>query len=561
MEMENKMNISEIIELSKKKSEEKIHELKKELRLPFFAKNNHKNWEQGSKKIVVIGSGIGGMASAALFAKQGHEVNVLEMNEQYIGGHGRCLKINGLSFSMGPQYVWEFGKDQTGDRFLEYLEIKQSNPFIPMDKQGFENIFIGEKKQSGSYYFINFQVPMGLENFRNELVELFPDEEANINDFFSDMISIYKTYKKFFKKHSSAEGRFLLATKFLAAGNVNMSTKLKLARTIYQSLEEFFDQYSLSPALRRILYGHSGIFAENEEEMSAIAYIIGTGNYHEGAWYPENGFDHFFNSMALVIQKNGGTVENGKKVVKLETEKDKIIKVHCEDGSVYDCDAVFSDISPRLTRKLIDFDFPEDEYDYLPSNSIISSCIGLKGGYEKIKNLKGKNFWWQKGSKINYNDPDVLKKPQMLFIASHTANGFGRDENLNNDSLIVFCPGNYIQEKEIYNKSLNDFNEFKKKLSLDIIDILEKNIFYEIKSYLLFNEIMTSIDIKNQTGGEMANAYGKRLSVAEVLKGGVKEDIPVSNLFNVSATKNSPGIAGGIFTAQLLFNELTGIEI
>ncbi|MDY0362392.1 MAG: FAD-dependent oxidoreductase [Desulforegulaceae bacterium] len=555
------MNISDIIELSKKKSEIKIHELRKELRLPFFAKNNHKNWEQGSKKIVVIGSGIGGMASAALFAKQGHEVNVLEMNEKYIGGHGRCLKINGLSFSMGPQYVWEFGKDQTGDRFLEYLEIKQSNPFIPMDKQGFENIFIGEKKQSGSYYFINFQVPMGLENFRNELVQLFPDEEANINDFFSDMISIYKTYKKFFKKHSSAEGRLLLATKFLAAGNVNMSTKLKLARTIYQSLEEFFDQYSLSPAIRRILYGHSGIFAENEEEMSAIAYIIGTGNYHEGAWYPENGFDHFFNSMALVIQKNGGTVENGKKVVKLETDKDKIIKIHCEDGSFYECDAVFSDISPRLTREIIDLEFPKDEYDYLPSNSIISCCIGLKGGYEKIKNLKGKNFWWQKGSKINYNNPDVLKKPQMLFIASHTANGFGRYKDLDNDSLIVFCPGNYIQEKEIYNKSTNEFNEFKKKLSLDIVDILEKNIFHEIKSYLLFNEIITSIDIKNQTGGEMANAYGKRLSVAEVLKGGVKEDIPVSNLYNVSATKNSPGIAGGIFTAQLLFNELTGIEI
>ncbi|MCB9480729.1 MAG: NAD(P)/FAD-dependent oxidoreductase [Desulfobacteraceae bacterium] len=555
------MNISDIIELSKKKSEEKIHELKKELRLPFFAKNNHKNWEQGSKKIVVIGSGIGGMASAALFAKQGHEVNVLEMNEQYIGGHGRCIKMNGLSFSMGPQYVWEFGKGQTGDRFLEYLKIKESNPFIPMEKKGFENIFIGEKKQSDNYYFINFQVPMGLENFRNELADLFSDEKTNINDFFSDMISIYTTYKTFFRKNSSAEGRFLLATKFLAAGNVNMSTKLKLARTIYQSLEEFFDQYSLSPAVRRILYGHSGIFAENEDEMSAIAYIIGTGNYHEGAWYPENGFDHFFDSMAMVIKNSGGSVETGKKVIKLETEKDKIVKVYCEDGSFYECDAVFSDISPRLTRKLIDFDFPEDEYDYLPSNSIISCCIGLKGGYEKIKNLKGKNFWWQKGPKINYNNPDVLKKPQMLFISSHTANGFGRYKDLDSDSLIVFCPGNYIQEKEIYDQSLDNYNKFKKKLSLDIIDILEKNIFHEIKSYLLFSEIITSVDIKNQTGGEMANAYGRRLSVSEVLKGGVREDIPVSNLYNVSATKNSPGIAAGIFTAQLLFNELTGFKI
>lgn len=555
------MNINEIIDLSKKKSEQKINEIKKELKIPFFAYKGHKNWEKASKKIVVIGSGIGGMASGALFAKHGHEVNVLEMNKEYIGGHGRCLKINGLSFSMGPQYVWEFGKGQTGDRFLEYTGLKKTNPFIHMNKNGFENIFTGTKNNPDSYYFIKFQVPMGLEKFRDKLIEVFPDEKININDIFTDMISIYSTYKNFFRKNTSTEGRFLLATKFLAAGNINMSTKLKLGRTIYQSLEEFFDQYSLSPFLRRILYGHSGIFAENEEEMSAIAYIIGTGNYHEGAWYPKKGFDYFFDSMANLIKENNGSVETGKKVVNLETNKNKIVKVICEDGSVYECDAVFSDISPRLTNYLFDLDLSKDQYDYTPSNSIISFCIGLKPGFKKIKDLKGKNFWWQQGNKINYNNPDVLNSPQMLFIASHTANGFGKYEDTDNNSLTVFCPGNYIQEKEIYNSNPSDFNNFKDKLSADIIDILDQNVFEGIKKYILFTKVITSVDIKNHTDGELGNAYGKRLSVAEVLKGGIRENLPVTNLYNVSATKNSPGIAGGIFTAELLFKELTGIEI
>jgi all-trans-retinol 13,14-reductase len=555
------MNISEIIELSKKKSEHKFHELKKELKIPFFTKKDHEYWKKGSKKIVVIGSGIGGMASAVLFAKQGHIVNVLEMNDQYIGGHGRCLRIGGLSFSMGPQYVWEFGEGQTGDRFLKYTGLNESNKFLPMDRDSFENIFIGNKKEKGNYCFVNFHVPMGLKRFEDDLINLFPDEKENINDFFSDMISIFNIYKSFFKKNSSAEGRFLLATKFLAAGNINMSMKLKLGRTIYQSLEEFFDQYSLSPQVRRILYGHGGIFAENEEEMSAIAYIIGTGNYHEGAWYPEKGFDHFFNSMAEVVKNCGGSVEKGKKAVEIKVDGEKITGVLCSDGSFYECDAVFSDISPRLTAGLIKNEKFYGEYDYAPSNSIISCCIGLKPGYEKIKDLKGKNFWWQTGNKTDYNNPDVLKMPQMLFIASPTANGFGRSDKNTDDALIIFCPGNYNQEKEIFENDDEKFKEFKDRLASDIADILEKNIFEGIKEYISFIEIISSIDIKNHTGGEMANAYGKRLSVSEVLKDGVKEELLPFNLYNVSASKNSPGIAAGIFTAQLLLKELTGIEI
>lgn len=553
------MHLNEIIEMARKESEKSLAIIKSELSMPLFKTKGQPDWNGAAKRIVVIGSGIGGMASGALFAKQGHRVTVLEMHKELIGGHGRCLTFEGMSFSMGPQYVWEFGEGRLGDRFLKYLGIKESNPFIPMQSDGFERFFVGCRNGEGNCCTVDFRVPMGMDNFCRDLKALFPEESGKLDVLFEEMISIYNTYKSFFRENSSTEGRFLLATKFLATSKIPLSMKVKLAHCLTISVKELFDQFQINNLLRRILYGHGGIFAENESEMSAIAYIIGTGNYHTGAWYPQKGFAHFFDSLAGVIRENGGSVEKGKKVIRLEAKENVVTEVICEDGSSYPCDFVFSDISPRLTCSLMGRS--ADLYDYAPSHSIPTCCIGIKGGLPSIAQMRGRNYWWQDGSEVDYMNPNMTNRPKMLFIGSPTANGFGKAENIKNDALVVFCPGNYHQEKKIYETGPEAIQKFKAKLAGDIIDILEENVFPGIKSRLLFTEILSSIDIERDTAGELGNAYGRRLNVKEILKGPVENEDCPANLYNVSATKNSPGIAAGIFTAGLLFYELTGIGI
>ena len=149
----------------------------------------------------------------------------------------------------------------------------------------------------------------------------------------------------------------------------------------------------------------------------------------------------------------------------------------------------------------------------------------------------------------------------MLFIGSPTANGFGREIETEDDGLVVFCPGNYDQEKQIYEKGPETVKSFKQQLAANIVDILENHVFPGIQSRLAFAEIISSIDIERDTGGESGNAYGRRLTADEILKGPIKEENCPANLYNVSATKNSPGIAAGIFTAELIFEELTGRAI
>ncbi|MDA8402587.1 MAG: NAD(P)-binding protein [Desulfobacteraceae bacterium] len=553
------MNLSELLEITKKKSESRLSEIREQLTIPFFRTKDQLLWNGTPRNIVVVGSGIGGMASGALFAKAGHHVTVLELNQNLLGGHGRCITFGNLNFSMGPQYVWEFGNGQIGDRFLKFLCIKESNPFLPMQPDGFERIFIDRETPSKNHCRLDFKVPLGLDNFRGELIDMFPEEKDAIHSLFDDMTALFEVYKSYFKGHSATEGRFLLATKILLTTRVSMETKLKLRRTISMSVKDLFDQHRISPIVRRILYGHGGIFAENESDMSAIAYIVGTGNYHAGAWYPKNGFYHFFNSLASVIWSSGGSVLTGNRVVRLETIAGSVTKAICADGSAHDCDFLFSDISPRLTARLLG---QEDEnFDYTPSHSVPACCIGVKGGLPAITGMKGRNYWWQDGNEINYNSPDITRPPRMLFIGSPTANGYGQAIETADDGLVVFCPGNYEQEKQIYEKGPEAVKAFKQQLAGDIVGILDRHVFPGIRSRLAFAEIVSSIDIERDTGGEFGNAYGRRLTVDEILNSPIKEEHCPANLYNVSATKNSPGIAAGIFTAALIFEELTGQQI
>ncbi|MDP4585678.1 MAG: FAD-dependent oxidoreductase, partial [Microbacteriaceae bacterium] len=56
------------------------------------------------RRIVVIGAGLGGLASAALLARAGHDVTVLDRNE-WIGGKSRRIEVAGQRIDTGPSLV------------------------------------------------------------------------------------------------------------------------------------------------------------------------------------------------------------------------------------------------------------------------------------------------------------------------------------------------------------------------------------------------------------------------------------------------------------------------
>ena len=85
------------------------------------------------KKIIIIGSGIGGLSSAIRLQAKGFQVTVFEKNEN-VGGHAYQLKLDGYTFDLGPSLITipDLIRDifQTaGKKLDDYLELIPLNPY------------------------------------------------------------------------------------------------------------------------------------------------------------------------------------------------------------------------------------------------------------------------------------------------------------------------------------------------------------------------------------------------------------------------------------------------
>lgn len=96
------------------------------------------------KKVIVLGAGLSGLASAALLAKAGHQVTVIERNE-WIGGKSRRIEVLGQRMDTGPALltfpeVWQKVLDtydqlgsKTNTQNLEFVKLAEVGRYYLRD--------------------------------------------------------------------------------------------------------------------------------------------------------------------------------------------------------------------------------------------------------------------------------------------------------------------------------------------------------------------------------------------------------------------------------------------
>ena len=125
--------------------------------------------------IVIIGSGLGGLVSANILARNGYSVCVLEKNKQY-GGNLQTFVRDKNIFDTGVHYIGGLEEGQNLYQYFKYLGIMDDLNIQKLDEDKFDVITFDDDEKEYCH-------AQGYDNFANSLINQFPEEERSIQAY------------------------------------------------------------------------------------------------------------------------------------------------------------------------------------------------------------------------------------------------------------------------------------------------------------------------------------------------------------------------------------------
>jgi len=177
---------------------------------------------------VVIGSGIGGLTTAAMLSDLGWKVCVLEQHYT-AGGYTHSYERHGYEWDVGVHYIGDVGAPTRTRKMFDYLTGGKLD-WAPMDDE-YDRFYIGNKV---------FSTRTGRQAFRDNLVRQFPNEEAAIDIYMNLLKQVGGALSMF------GMGRALKPwMKTVATPYINWKTPDFMFRKTYDVLSELTNNQDL----------------------------------------------------------------------------------------------------------------------------------------------------------------------------------------------------------------------------------------------------------------------------------------------------------------------------
>jgi len=511
---------------------------------------------QDNYDTIIIGSGMGGLATGAILAKQGQKVLILERHYT-AGGFTHVFKRKGYEWDVGIHYIGEMQRPNSlVKKLFDYVTDKQ----LKWADMGavYDRIIIGDK----TYDFVK-----GTQNFKKKLIGYFPKEERAINTYIKLVFEAVKSSKNYYisKVLPTYIDTFI--------GGFMRRPLYKWAdKTTYDVLKSLTNNEELI----KVLTGQYGDYGMAPKESSFYMHASVVRHYLDGGSFPIGGSSQIVKTIAPVIRKAGGTILINANVKKVIVEANKAKGVQMADGKAFYAKNIISNAGIFTTyTKLLSESIAAKHHLKAQLKKVkrsvahVSLYIGLEASPEAL-NLPKTNHWiypkeGDHDTCVERYLKDIDSEFPMVYISFPSSKDPNFKERYPNKSTVdiitlmpydVFAPWADTRWK----KRGEDYEALKEKIAQRLLKVLYKHV-PQIKGKVAYYELSTPLTTQHFVNYKRGEIYGLDHSPSRFRQDFLKPKTPIKNFYLTGQDMVTAGVGGALFSGVLTSMAITGKNV
>ena len=434
------------------------------------------------KKAIIIGSGVGGLATALRLKAQGLDVVVFE-NNSYPGGKLSSFNLGQYRFDAGPSLL-------TMPHYIDELfELFNENP---------KDYFNYKRKDISCKYFWEDKTVLNAysdkNKFINEINKVLKVDKNIVTKYLLKAKKKYDLTKNIFLEQSLHKIKTYLSSDLIKGiFNLYMFQINKTLDTVNQ--DELKEPHLVQLFNRFATYNGSSPF-KTPGMMTLIQHL----EQEYGTFVSEKGMINISKSIFDLAKRNGVKFEFNKLVNEIVLKNNKVVGVKV-NNTVIESDFVVSnmDIVPTYKKLLKKSYQPKKVLNQERSSSALIFYWGIK---KTFKNLELHNILFSNNYKKEFDsifELGTISDDPTVYI------------NITSKDVVSDAPKeseNWFVMINSPNDTGQDWNEIIKTVRKNTINKINRTLNIDIESFIEFEKVFSPKTIEKNTQSYLGSLYG-----------------------------------------------------
>ncbi len=438
-----------------------------------------------NKKVIVVGSGLGGISTALSLALEGFDVTIHEKNEK-IGGKLNTFSEAGYTYDLGPSiltlpYIFSRPFEKAGRKIEDYVNMVRVRPhwrnifedgvvidlYPERDKMHKEAAKVGEPSENVDKFL----------KYSEDLFDLINDGyfEKGIDNAAG------------FRKHYGLKKFF----DFDLFNNMHGSVASRFKTSYFVSIFDFFIKYVGSSAFK----------------APAFMNCMSTIQFRYDLWYVMGGMYNLAQGLEELMRELGIEIRLNSEISEILKDKNtgKVEGVKLVNDEIETADAVVSnmEVIPTYKRLLHEPDHFVNKLEkkYEPACSGLVIDIGLDRKYESLSHH---NFLFSNNPKKHFNEVFQKKNlpgdPTLYVVAASRTDSSIAPQGCDTIKILPHIP--YIDPDNPLSE--DDYMNLKER----VLDKMERMACPNLRDHIVHEHILTPHDISINYYSNRGSIYG-----------------------------------------------------